>query len=257
MRRRQPRPSACAAPRRDLPATRRESFGVPYGGPALASRTRYYWQVRVWDNYGRVSPWSQPAWFETAFLNPSQFQGSWIGQYPDSQQQNAAQGELLFRKQFSLTGPIARARLYAVGLSYPYININGRAVSNHMLDTAFTTFNKTVDYTTYDVTRLLQQNANAVAVSLGHGFYAGGADDYPSSGEPWQPTQPELKLGGPRQRQPALQRDAGQHVHLPRGRRPGHHGRRDRQHLRREQVQQPRSDHPHGRQQRVLRRRQP
>jgi hypothetical protein len=31
-------------------------------------------------------------------------------------------------------------------------------------------------------------------VSLGNGFYAGGADDYPSSGEPWQPAQPKLKL---------------------------------------------------------------
>jgi alpha-L-rhamnosidase len=170
------------------------SFDVSYGGPALQSTTRYYWQVRVWDNGGGVSQWSQPAWFETAFLNPGQFQASWIGQYPDSQAQNAAPGELLFRKQFGLTGQIARARLYVSGLSYPYIYINGRAVSDHMQDTAFTTFNKTVDYNTYDVTGLLQQATNAVAVSLGHGFYAGGADDYPGSGEPWQPAQPKLKL---------------------------------------------------------------
>ena len=26
-----------------------QSFDVPYGGPALASQTRYYWQVRVRD----------------------------------------------------------------------------------------------------------------------------------------------------------------------------------------------------------------
>ena len=56
-----------------------QSFDVQYGGPALASRTRYYWQVRVWDNNGNVSAWSEPAWFETAFLDPSQFQGDWIG----------------------------------------------------------------------------------------------------------------------------------------------------------------------------------
>ena len=41
------------------------SFDVPYGGKALASQTRYYWQVRVRDNDGRLSSWSQPAWFET------------------------------------------------------------------------------------------------------------------------------------------------------------------------------------------------
>src|SRR6266700_2412564 len=56
-----------------------QSFDVSYGGPALASKTRYYWQVQVLDNHGNSSGWSKPAWFETAFLNPSQFQGSWIG----------------------------------------------------------------------------------------------------------------------------------------------------------------------------------
>ncbi|MGH3167568.1 MAG: hypothetical protein ACRDN0_16980, partial [Trebonia sp.] len=56
-----------------------QSFDVPYGGAALSSRTRYYWEVRVWDNHGGASAWSTPAWFETAFLNPGQFQGDWIG----------------------------------------------------------------------------------------------------------------------------------------------------------------------------------
>jgi hypothetical protein len=59
--------------------TSAQSFDIQYGGSALASRTRYYWQVRVWDNHGNASAWSQPAWFETAFLDPSQFQGDWIG----------------------------------------------------------------------------------------------------------------------------------------------------------------------------------
>src|SRR6266567_3300678 len=45
-----------------------QSFDVPYGGPALAPQTQYYWHVRVWDNNGNVSVWSQPAAsFETAF----------------------------------------------------------------------------------------------------------------------------------------------------------------------------------------------
>src|SRR6266545_3665651 len=40
-----------------------QSFDVPYGGPALASQTQYYWDVRVWDNNGQVSPWSPAASF--------------------------------------------------------------------------------------------------------------------------------------------------------------------------------------------------
>jgi len=31
------------------------SIFVPYRGPALRSATRYYWQVRVWDNQGASS----------------------------------------------------------------------------------------------------------------------------------------------------------------------------------------------------------
>jgi alpha-L-rhamnosidase len=55
------------------------SFDVDYAGPALHSRTRYFWRVRVWAGSRPVSQWSQPAWFETAFLRPDEFQGEWIG----------------------------------------------------------------------------------------------------------------------------------------------------------------------------------
>jgi alpha-L-rhamnosidase len=167
------------------------SFDVPYGGPALASETRYYWQVRVWDNQAHVSPWSAPgAYFETAFLDPSRFQGSWIASPTQS-----SGSELLLRKEFTLgSATITRARLYVAGLSYPYLFVNGHPVSDNVLDTAFTTFNKTVDYSTYDATRLVHAGTDAIAVSLGNGFYAGGADDYPASGEPWQPGRPTLKL---------------------------------------------------------------
>jgi alpha-L-rhamnosidase len=175
-----------------------QSFDVPYAGPALASQARYYWQVRVRDNDGRLSPWSQPAWFETAFLDPSQFQGSWI-----TSPTPPGGSELLLRKDFTLAGQargrpgspvITRARLYVAGLSYPYLYVNGQPVSDHVLDTPFTTYDKTVDYSTYDVTGLVRPGPDALAVSLGDGFYAGGADDYPASGEPWQPAQPTLKL---------------------------------------------------------------
>jgi alpha-L-rhamnosidase len=175
-----------------------QSFDVAYGGKALASQTRYYWQVRVRDNDGRLSPWSQPAWFETAFLDPSQFQGSWV-----TSPTPAGGSELLLRKDFTLasqakgrTGSqdITRARLYVAGLSYPYLYVNGHAVTNSVLNTAFTTYDKTVDYSTYDVTRLVRPGSDALAVSLGNGFYAGGADDYPASGESWQPGEPTLKL---------------------------------------------------------------
>src|ERR1035437_9595020 len=32
-----------------------QSVYVPYGGEALVSGKKYYWQVRVWDNLGKAS----------------------------------------------------------------------------------------------------------------------------------------------------------------------------------------------------------
>jgi alpha-L-rhamnosidase len=56
-----------------------QSLDVDYAGPALASRTRYFWRVRVWTGSQQVSQWSTAAWFETAFVHPGDFQGEWIG----------------------------------------------------------------------------------------------------------------------------------------------------------------------------------
>jgi len=364
------------------PVNSGQSFDVAYAGPRLASQTRYYWEVRVWDNHGNASNWSKPAWFETAFLDPAQFQGDWIG---DPSSTSPTGPELLLRKDFALgRATISKARLYVAGLSFPYSHINGHLVSKHVLDTDFTEYGRSapwqvqdgalhavggeagilkqgtgwtdyttsfdtsivadqsgwivraqstdtyyllildtsddafgpknslqevvdqngafhvignvalpftvtagspyavktvvagssvttsingtqvasfdasnlpagvqpiaagtvgfredsggqeqanfsdltvtsssgarlfstpldqesdlnafdapgtsgasVDYTTFDVTRLVHPGADALAVSLGNGFYAGGADDYPTSGEPWQPNQPKLKL---------------------------------------------------------------
>jgi hypothetical protein len=362
------------------PVSSQQSFDISYAGPTLASQTRYYWEVRVWDNHGNASQWSRPAWFETAFLDSSQFQGSWIG---DAKSTLPTGPELLLRKAFTLSNaPITKARLYVSGLSFPYTDINGHQVSSNVLDTAFAEYGKSspwqveqgslhaaggdigtlkqgsdwtdytmsfdttpvanqagwvvrassantlyllildtnddtvgpasslqevvdqngtfstiknvplpftvtagtqyavsttasgtsvttsingtqvasfdatdvpgggisagtvgfrensggaeqadfkdlnvtsstgatlfsgaldqesdldaffapgtsgssVDYRTFDVTRLVHPGSDALAVSLGNGFYAGGADDYPTSGEPWQPAQPKLKL---------------------------------------------------------------
>lgn len=55
------------------------SVDVPYGGPALTPYTQYFWTVRVWDDTGTASDWSPVATFETAALQPQDWQGDWIG----------------------------------------------------------------------------------------------------------------------------------------------------------------------------------
>src|SRR4030095_5048671 len=47
------------------------SVHVQYAGAALQSGKKYAWEVRVWDTNGKPSPWSEPAFFKTALLSPS------------------------------------------------------------------------------------------------------------------------------------------------------------------------------------------
>src|SRR5262249_28735543 len=55
-----------------------ESVNALYGGPAVESRRRYYWQVRVWDAQGQASPYSQTSWWEMGLLSAQDWKGKWI-----------------------------------------------------------------------------------------------------------------------------------------------------------------------------------
>ena len=167
-----------------------QSYDVTYAGLPLRSQTRYFWTVRVWDGRGQMSAWSQPAWFETAFLDPAEFQGAWIGRAASTPAPNPQ-----LRKEFTLHGGITSARAYIVGLGFYQLYLNGRPIGDHVLDPAFTDYTKTVDYVTYDVTADLRAGPNAVGASLGSGWYTGNADHFSvPAAVPWQPAQPELKF---------------------------------------------------------------
>ena len=47
-----------------------QSNGIVYDGQALQSRSGGYWKVRVWDESGTVSDWSEPARFGVGLLEP-------------------------------------------------------------------------------------------------------------------------------------------------------------------------------------------
>jgi alpha-L-rhamnosidase len=55
-----------------------ESVGIIYHGPALESRKRYYWKVRVWDAGGQVSESVEAAWWEMGLLQATDWKAKWI-----------------------------------------------------------------------------------------------------------------------------------------------------------------------------------
>jgi alpha-L-rhamnosidase len=136
-----------------------DSTQVVFGGKPLESGHAYYWKVRYWDKDGNPSPYSKPAQFEMGLLAPEEWKGQWIG------------GANQLRTEFQLPDAVARARAYICGLGYYELRINGEKVGRNVLDPAFTTFDKRVLYSTYDVTRRLRRGANAVGVMLGEGWY--------------------------------------------------------------------------------------
>lgn len=58
--------------------TSADSVLVPYAGPELRPRTRYFWTVRVWDADGTASAWSEPSWWETGLSGADDWTARWI-----------------------------------------------------------------------------------------------------------------------------------------------------------------------------------
>jgi len=153
-----------------------ESVQVIYGGKNVQSRMRYYWKVRVWNNDGKASDWSKPAWWETALLEPNDWAAKWINdgektpiRDEDFYKENPVP---LFRKTFTVGKPVKRARLYISGLGYYEPYFNGKRIGDAVLDPGWTTYSKRVLYSTYDVTEVLQQGQNTLGVMLGNGWYS-------------------------------------------------------------------------------------
>ncbi len=139
------------------------SINVAYGGTTPYSREHVYWRVQVWDMSGNPSAWSATAQWEMGLLNSSDWLAHWIN--------NPNSGALpLFAKQFTLSKPISRARLYITGLGVYDARINGQAISKDVLQPPETNYLKRVIYSTYDVASLLQQGANTLGVQLGNGI---------------------------------------------------------------------------------------
>lgn len=130
--------------------TSSESVDIPYLGPALESRHRYYWSVAVWDQTARETV-SAPTWWEMGLLGQTDWSAQWIGA-PDRRPQlaeglrwvwladsdpfnvsSAATGT--FRYSFDLAAKPLRANLYVTARSEMTASVNGH-VSGHKKDWA-------------------------------------------------------------------------------------------------------------------------
>lgn len=146
------------------------SIQVVYKGPALTSGQRYYWQVRVWDNKGRTSGWSQKAFWQMGLLSPADWKATWI---EPAFKEASSEPSPLLRTAFTAQKGIASATLYITAHGLYEAQLNGRRIGDAYLTPGWTSYNKRLQYQTYDVTGLVRSGRNAVGACLGNGWYRG------------------------------------------------------------------------------------
>ncbi len=144
---------------------------IAYAGDPLQSDTRYLWKVIVGVSYmdkgtkqAKQEVLAGWTFFETAYLDEKEWTGTFIGETED-------QVYHLYRRHFSVEGPLVRAKLYICGLGHFLFYLNGKQMTDHVLETPWSDYHKTCYYTAFDLTPSLKKGENQLLVRLGDGMF--------------------------------------------------------------------------------------
>ncbi|HTV43051.1 MAG TPA: family 78 glycoside hydrolase catalytic domain [Candidatus Sulfotelmatobacter sp.] len=135
-----------------------ESASVEYAGPDLPAATRFWWKVRIWDQTGKASPYSAPAYFDTGLNNDE-----WIAKYIWDGTTNS-NNYAYFRKTFVVRNKPDLARVYVTGHNDYLLFFNGRLLGRGPARCDPYHYGQ---YNAYDVTKLVVAGTNAFA-AMGH-----------------------------------------------------------------------------------------
>lgn len=172
--------------------TSRQSVQVVYAGSELTQVREAWWKVRVWNNCGEVSAWSQPGYWGTGVRV---WKAKWIGDEPDEAlrdyhayvKNHSADADYdleywknppyapspLLRKTFEVNGKVKRATLYASALGYYEIWLNGQRIGDQLQAPEWTNYADYVQYQTYDVTEQIREGSQVLAATLADGWALG------------------------------------------------------------------------------------
>lgn len=186
-----------------------DTIGILYEGTDLKSCTGYTYQITSWNNLGEQAV-SEGNRFETAFFHHSEWKARWIEPEPlpqlpenpliQAQKEwtetvNAMmrgepvemrmEGDIMdslplepydpavrMRKIFTCKENICKARLYVTAHGIYDVKINGKEVTDTLLNPGFTTYDKRIRYQVYEVDTLTF-GTNAISVTIADGWYKG------------------------------------------------------------------------------------
>lgn len=100
---------------------------------------------------------------------------------------------LYFRREFQLSAIPEKAELYICALGLGVCTVNGNLVTEDVLTTPYTRYDKRTIYQKYDVTELLNDGGNAIGVHVGNGFYNNNMITWNDKMAPWR-DRPKLAL---------------------------------------------------------------
>ena len=144
-------------------------ISVVYQGKPLVSRSLAYWKVRVWNQNGEPSKWSEPALFGVGLLDEQEWANAFfIG---IEQSDKKTQITPLMRKRFTYEPGDEDVLLYVNSLGYHEAYVNGKPVSDAVLAPAVSQFGKRSQIVAYNVTPLLKKGENELVLWTGIGWY--------------------------------------------------------------------------------------
>ncbi len=136
-----------------------QSVNNVYSGKALSSNQQCFWKVRVWDANGKVSAWSAPAKFSMGLLNATDWQGAWI-----LKEDQLKTDHNWYRKNFKLKSKAQSAFVHLGSFGYHELYVNGRKVTENVLNPVSSYMKTRIPYLTYDIAPYLQKGDNVIAV---------------------------------------------------------------------------------------------
>ena len=142
-----------------------------YEGPA-ESRQRIVWRIQVWDENDEAGAWSEPAFFEYAFLSKQEWKAKWINPEMEAFKPEENQPASVLVRNFNLDR-IGHARAYVSAHGVYALRINGKRVKDNILTPGTSEYWSRLSYQTFDVSGFLCVGENRIEVTLGDGWYRG------------------------------------------------------------------------------------
>ncbi len=151
---------------------------IVYDGKSLASMSTYYWKVKVWDEAGQPSEWSEANQWTMGVINFSEWEGLFIGL--DVGHREGSKYDDLYlpparylRKSFEVKKKIKKATVFATALGLYEFRLNGSKVGDYSFLPGWSDYDKRVYYQTFDITDRLKEGENVIGAIIADGWYAG------------------------------------------------------------------------------------